>query len=137
MKGGAIAAVLLVTLLAGCEEPPPVHPPRQPPAGLLEDPAQQQAGRSLFLQHCAQCHGRPEEGRLATAGALSPTPADFTHPRHRATDPAYLFWRISEGNHLEPFRSRGSVMPAFGRSFSEEQIWQLVAYLRTRPVAQR
>lgn len=132
---GSTAFTLLLVLLAGCGERPPVHPSRQPPAGLLGDPAQQQAGRNLFMQHCVHCHGRPEEGRMPTAGALSPTPADFTHPRHRTSDPAYLFWRISEGNRIEPFYSRGSVMPTFGRHFSDEQIWQLVAYLRSRPVA--
>ncbi|MHB1397979.1 MAG: hypothetical protein ACYDAI_08910 [Trichloromonadaceae bacterium] len=27
-------------------------------------------------------------------------------------DPAYLYWRIETGKNAEPFRSRGSVMPA-------------------------
>ncbi len=42
-------------------------------------------------------------------------------------DDAYIFWRISEGGAMEPFNSG---MPAWGNSLSDEQIWQLVSYLR-------
>jgi mono/diheme cytochrome c family protein len=37
----------------------------------------------------------------------------------------YLYWTIAEGG--EPV---GSAMPAFGDALSEDEIWQIVAYLR-------
>ena len=40
----------------------------------------------------------------------------------------YLYWRISEGGAFEPFIS---LMPAWGTLLSEQEMWQLVSYLRT------
>lgn len=86
----------------------------------------------LFAQLCASCHGGLAEGRSSRADFFQPPAPDFREPRYRDLDPAYFYWRIETGKNAEPFRSRGSVMPAWGPSLSEEQIWQLVAYLRSR-----
>ncbi len=128
------ACLLLLVVVTCCSER---YSAPAPPEGLLADPAHQVAGRTLFQKHCASCHGGLEEGRLPTASTYSPPPATLTHPRYRTLDPAYLYWRISEGNRVEPYRSRGSVMPAWGPHLAEEEIWQLVAYLRIRPAASR
>jgi hypothetical protein len=40
----------------------------------------------------------------------------------------YLVWRITEGGIGEPFNS---AMPAWGETFNEEQIWQLVSFVRS------
>ena len=34
--------------------------------------------------------------------------------------PQYWFWRVSEGGAAEPYRSKGSVMPAYKGSLSAE-----------------
>jgi mono/diheme cytochrome c family protein len=47
-------------------------------------------------------------------------------------DPAYLYWRIEVGKSIEPFRAQGSVMPAWGMHLTEQQLWQIVAYLQVR-----
>ena len=102
------------------------------PAQVLSSSAAQQAGARLFKTHCSECHGSLSEGRNPRASRLNPAPPDFFNPDYAAVDPAYLFWRIKEGKRIEPFLSRGSVMPAWGAYLSDEQIWQLVAYLRQR-----
>jgi len=66
------------------------------------------------------------------ADRFNPPAPDFLAADYAEEAPAYLFWRIETGKHIEPFYSQGSVMPAFGAYFSERQIWQLVAYLRNR-----
>ena len=33
---------------------------------------------------------------------------------------------------VEPYRTMGSVMPAWGAHLSEKKIWQMIAYLQTR-----
>ncbi len=123
----------LVLVLPGCGVGQGDYPPRVPPAGLLEDVIQQAEGARLFQEHCATCHGKIEEGRSPRAGSYRPPPPDFTQSSYTTMDPAYLFWRVSEGKMVEPYLSRGSVMPAWGGHLSETQLWQLVAYLRTRP----
>lgn len=122
----------LVLLPAACTERAPQYPQRQPPAGFLESTEQWAAGEAIFRQNCAVCHGSTAEGRSPRANFFHPPASEFRDPAYRNMDPAYLYWRIETGKTVEPFLSNGSVMPAWGPYFSEEQIWQLVAYLRAR-----
>lgn len=124
--------LLALSALFGCERSAPSYPQRQPPPDFLQQAANIQAGARLFARHCARCHGSPAEGRSPRADFFQPPAPDFTDPAYRHRDPAYLYWRIAEGKNVEPYRSEGSVMPAWGPHFSPTEIWQLVAYLRTR-----
>lgn len=133
-KGGhrrLAAAAGLLLALAACGEERTSYPSREVPAGLMSDVAQIAAGRALFREKCATCHGHSDEGRSPRADFFQPPAPDFTAPQYRQTDPAYLFWRIEVGKTVEPYLSGGSVMPAW-RALPDEQIWQLVAYLKTR-----
>lgn len=87
------------------------------------------AGAELFATNCATCHGETGEGDGPAAAGLDPKPATLSDPDMMAnmTD-AYIFWRITEGGVEEPFNS---AMPAWGPSFTTDQIWQLVSFLRT------
>lgn len=127
----AVCTLLLALLLCSCSRELPDYPRRQAPEGLLEDAVQLQAGHVLFVEKCATCHGKTSEGRSARAGFFDPPAPDFTEERYRMIDPAYLFWRIEVGKTVEPYLSSGSVMPAW-RGLTDEEIWQLVAYLQTR-----
>lgn len=123
--------LLLAALsLGGCSDR--IDYPRRQPILDLGAANEQAAGGELFARLCASCHGAMEEGRTPRADFFQPPAPDFREPRYHNLDPAYLYWRIENGKNAEPFRSRGSVMPAWGPSLSEEQIWQLVAYLRQR-----
>jgi mono/diheme cytochrome c family protein len=135
MRRSLLLLILGALLSLGACNDRPRYPERRPPSGFLQAPANIGAGRRLFETHCAECHGTLEEGRLSKATSFVSPPADFTSPRFLHIDPSYLFWRISTGKTVEPYLSRGSVMPAWGPYFSTKQIWQLVAYLRQRPRA--
>jgi Cu/Ag efflux protein CusF len=65
------------------------------------------------------------------ARTLPHPPADLTHHFHRAPGDgdAYLFWRVSEGGQVEPFKSSQSAMPAFKAVLSAEQRWDVLAYV--------
>ncbi|MHB8708026.1 MAG: c-type cytochrome [Desulfuromonadales bacterium] len=127
-----IAIIIALTLtLASCGERQPGYPARQAPAGVPGDAAQIAAGKVLFREKCATCHGKPDEGRSPRADFFQPPAPDFTAPAYRTIDPAYLFWRIEVGKTVEPYLSRGSVMPAW-RGLTDAEIWQLVAYLQAR-----
>jgi mono/diheme cytochrome c family protein len=102
------------------------------PDGLLADETQLRRGQILFMSKCATCHGKPGEGRSSRASFFKPPAPDFTDARYRQMDPAYLYWRIEVGKTVEPFRSQGSVMPAWGMHLTEQKLWQIVAYLQVR-----
>jgi mono/diheme cytochrome c family protein len=129
---GALQLIILsVLLLYGCGQEQPVYPQRQMPQGLMEDSVQLAAGHALFNDKCASCHGKPSEGLSGRAVFFQPPAPDFTEAHFRDSDPAYLFWRIEVGKTVEPYLSSGSVMPSW-RGLPDQEIWQLVAYLKTR-----
>jgi len=127
-----LVLLVAVLLLAACGNQSTEYPPRDVPAGLLKDQASIKAGKQLFMHLCARCHGHPSEGRSERANFFQPPAPDFNSAHYRQVDPAYLYWRIETGKTVEPYRSRGSVMPAWGPALSSEQIWHLVAYLKSR-----
>ncbi|HSK88782.1 MAG TPA: c-type cytochrome, partial [Anaerolineales bacterium] len=55
--------------------------------------------------------------------SLDPTPRDLAQLQTKAGDD-FLFWRVSEGK-------PGTSMVAFKGILSEEQIWQVVSFMRT------
>lgn len=83
-----------------------------------------EAGRTLYLGMCSQCHGIDGDGR-GWYGQLSYPPASALNDRdtQERTD-AELFAIISRG------LSFGG-MPGFGERLTEEQLWGLIHYLRT------
>lgn len=78
----------------------------------LNDAAMVQAGAALFARTCGvgYCHGA--EGRVGGGPRL----------RGRKLDAEYLFDTITNGKRL---------MPPWGHLYSPEQIWQLVAYIKS------
>jgi mono/diheme cytochrome c family protein len=83
-------------------------------------------GGPLYQSHCRSCHGDTGLGNGDLAYALTPSPALLAYMVQQpiAVD-QYLLWCISEGG-----KQFGTAMPAFKKQLSQEQIWQIVAYLR-------
>jgi mono/diheme cytochrome c family protein len=99
-----------------------------------DDAAAIARGEQLFQTYCMVCHGTDGKGTGPAAKGLPHPPADLTHHFHRAPSDgdAYLFWRVSEGGQVEPFRSMQSVMPAFKTVLSEDQRWDVLAYVHAK-----
>lgn len=85
------------------------------------EPLTLQQGEELYSVYCWSCHGETGHGDGAAGGALGVKPANFHDEGVKKQSDGALFWKMSTG--------RGS-MPPFQESFSEEQRWQLVAYIR-------
>jgi len=80
------------------------------------------AGAEIYAQMCAKCHGRPNAGpSIYGASFYPPAPQLATHPPQYTE--AELFWIIKHG-------VRNTAMPAWGRQLSDENIWQVVAFLK-------
>jgi mono/diheme cytochrome c family protein len=84
------------------------------------------AGGALYAETCARCHDPAGTGHGDAGLALYPSPALLAHLLRmpQAVD-EYLLWAISEGG--EPF---GTAMPTFKDTLAEEQIWQIITYMR-------
>jgi mono/diheme cytochrome c family protein len=112
------------------QETPVLTPPAQY-AGktnpMANDQAAADAGKQIFDTNCSSCHGADAKGDGPAAVSLNPSPADLADLQSNFSD-AYIFWRISEGGSLPPFNSQ---MPTWKSTLSEDQIWQVVTYLRT------
>jgi mono/diheme cytochrome c family protein len=87
-----------------------------------------EAGVGIYEVNCATCHGPEGKGDGPAAVGLDPQPASLTdaHMMEEMNDGA-LFWRVSEGGMMEPFNS---VMPAWKDTLSEDEIWQVITYVR-------
>ncbi len=96
---------------------------------LAGDAAAAAAGEQIYQAFCAACHGAQGAGDGPAAASLNPKPTDLTDPTIMGQmDDNYLYWRISEGGAMAPFNSS---MPAWKDTLEEEQIWQVIVYLRT------
>jgi mono/diheme cytochrome c family protein/plastocyanin len=101
------------------------------------------AGKQLFAQNCAACHGETGGGNgvfaddLAAAGEASAqtmsgaqdmvmqTPANFSDPKRLlGASPALLQGKILRGG-------MGTGMPMWGSIFTDQEIWNVIAYLYT------
>jgi cbb3-type cytochrome oxidase cytochrome c subunit len=84
------------------------------------------AGRGIYTQNCAACHGMEGLGNGPNAISLEKKPANFSRPFYKQYPDEFWFYRVTEG-------VVGTRMPRFGETLSEEQRWYLVAYLKTLP----
>lgn len=98
----------------------------------LDNAGRIRSGHALFIGSagCASCHadyGRKEQYRYDAWG-VAVRPADLTiGDYHGGKEPDDLFRRVRCG-------IPGSGMPAAPTTLTDEQIWQLVAFLRALPV---
>ncbi len=91
-------------------------------------PGDHEAGRLIFKQQCAACHGKGGKGDGPAAVALNPKPADLSDPARLGTrTDEELIAVVSKGGAV---RGLSPVMPAFEGSLSPDQIRQVVAYVR-------
>jgi len=90
------------------------------------DAAAVESGRKIYQPNCSSCHGNHGKGDGAAAQSLDPAPTDLAAVQAILSDD-YLLWRISEGGLMEPFRSS---MPAWKTILTQDQTWELIAFIR-------
>ena len=85
------------------------------------------AGKMIYTDNCASCHGDSGKGDGPAGGSLDPKPADLATLQSTKSDD-FLNWVISEGG---PANGKSASMVAWKGTLSEDEIWQVVAYLHT------
>jgi mono/diheme cytochrome c family protein len=87
----------------------------------LESRERISSGLVHYRGHCLQCHGAPGVPPQAFAMGLKPMPAILAATA-REWNPAELFWVVKHGIKM-------SGMPAWEYRLSDEQIWDVVAFV--------
>jgi mono/diheme cytochrome c family protein len=86
-----------------------------------------EAGKKLYNQSCAYCHGTTGLGDGPGGKNLNPPPTNIAafNKMPLATD-GYIYWTVAEGG--VPI---GTPMPAYKGLLKQNQIWEIITYLRT------
>ena len=90
-----------------------------PPSEKGGDPV---SGREIYVNTCIRCHGIDGKGALGIK--LAPPPSDLTSSAVQNRLDGALFRRIHEGK-------PNTAMGAWKYNLSDEEIWDVLAYVRT------
>ena len=93
-------------------------------------------GAGIYAQHCAACHGAKLEGqpnwrvRLANGRLPAPPHDESGHTWHH---PDRVLFAITRNGLVPPHAPPGyeSDMPPFGGKLSDEEIWAVLAFIKS------
>lgn len=81
------------------------------------------AGKSLWQQHCASCHGKMGKGDGNKAAQLKTQLVDFSTSDYQSQTDGTIFYKTEEGR---------DEMPSFKKKIPEPlDVWDIVNYTRT------
>lgn len=121
--GTRAALAMLLTLPSACGE-------------RAADPAQIALGQKVYAQHCAVCHGAKLEGqanwreRMPNGRLPAPPHDESGHTWHHLDE---VLFGITKNGLLPPYGPPGyeSDMPAFVGKLSDDEIWAVLAYIKS------
>jgi mono/diheme cytochrome c family protein len=77
------------------------------------------AGAKLYMNHCAACHGLPNQPPTTYASTMFPKPTQLFRGKGVTDDPpSESYWKASNGIRL-------SGMPSFKKSLTDTELWQV------------
>jgi thiosulfate dehydrogenase len=77
------------------------------------------AGALVYREHCAVCHGLPEQKETTIAAGMFPHPPKLLEGKGVTDDePGESYWKVANGIRL-------TGMPGFRPRLSETQMWQV------------
>lgn len=85
--------------------------------------------RRVFTARCVTCHGADGKGQTPIGLHTLPRAADLTDARTQTRSDGALFWLTANG-------IPHTGMPGWKGTLSDDEIWQLISYLRLLPKGQ-
>src|SRR5206468_7122711 len=83
-------------------------------------------GLDHYRENCVVCHGAPGVEMGEAGKGLNPPPPFLDSPAVQGRTDGQMFWIVKNG-----IRMTG--MPAWGPTHKDEEIWQMVAFMRHLP----
>ncbi len=80
------------------------------------------SGKTLYSKECASCHGKKGKGDGPASITVGKPVGDMSSTSFQTQSDGAIYWKTAEGK--QP-------MPSFKKKFTEDQIWQIVNYIRT------
>jgi len=119
----------IITIIAAWITMAAVTAQRNPEAAKLKSPVAStaesiEAGRVLYVRHCASCHGIKATGGIATD--ISPAAPDLTDAEWVHGDSEGEIFEVIK-NGVPPDLS----MPAWGDRLKDPDIWNVVNYVKS------
>jgi mono/diheme cytochrome c family protein len=100
-----------------------------PNLGLAQVKGDPKAGKAKYDANCVGCHGTTGKGDGPAAAALNPKPQDHTNGKvMNALSDKYLFDIIKDGGAAV---KKAAIMPASGKKLNDQEISDVVAYIRS------
>lgn len=84
--------------------------------------ASNKAGKVLYDKNCASCHGKTGLGDGVKARALKDHPGDFS---------GAVYQNQTDGEHFYKTKTGRGEMPKYEGKLSDDDIWNVVNYMRT------
>jgi len=78
-------------------------------------------GMMVYKRNCRSCHGKLGNGAGVGAADLTTHAADFTSADFWSQSDGSIYWKIEEGR---------NDMDSFKGELDEDQLWQVIAYLK-------
>lgn len=96
---------------------------RNKPNPVKADGESLSLGKSLYVKHCASCHGKSGRGDGSKAAQLDTPSGDFTTASFKKQTDGSMFYKIMKGK---------DDMPKFNKKLQyEEDAWSIVNYIKT------
>ncbi len=96
----------------------------------LDRAASAAQGDNTFTVRCSLCHGEDGQSKTPLGQWMYPRATDLTSSEVQSYSDQELFWIVKNGIRL-------SGMPAFGKTETDEKIWNMIDHLRTLQVAKK
>jgi cytochrome c oxidase cbb3-type subunit 3 len=97
-----------------------------PAAAAQGDP---KAGRELYNKWCSSCHGVAGKGDGPVSAGLPVRPGNHADgTRMNILTDTYLFTIVKQGG---PAVQKSQMMPPWGTQLKDQQIWDVIAYMRS------
>ena len=80
------------------------------------------SGKKIYTKYCVVCHGSKGMGDGIAAAGLNPKPANHSSEAVQKQTDGAIFWKTTTGR---------PPMAGYGKTFNDDQRWQLVNYMRT------
>lgn len=93
---------------------------------LPSTPETADAGKQIYTQSCAVCHGADGRGHTDLGRDMYPPAMDLNSPHVQHWKDADLFWIVQNGVRL-------TGMPSWKSVLSEQDTWKVVTFMRSLP----